>query len=91
MYSYSKIVTVQPDEQGTARLQPNPVQNTFRVQLPDNTELAMLIIYNAAGILVHKQAISNGQSVNAQQLTAGMYYLQVQQGGHQYRIKMIKQ
>ncbi|OQP62041.1 hypothetical protein A3860_29235 [Niastella vici] len=91
VYSFSKIVTVQPGEQEVARLQPNPVQTNFRVQLPDNSAPAILVIYNAAGIQVHKQTISNGQTVNAQSLTAGMYYLQVQQGSRQYRIKMVKQ
>lgn len=91
VYSYSKIVTVQLEEKATARLQPNPVQNSFRVQLPDNSEPAVLVIFNAAGIVVHKQTISNGQTVNAQQLAAGMYYLQLQQSGRQYQLKMIKQ
>jgi hypothetical protein len=91
VYSYSKIVTVQTDEQATARVQPNPVQNSFQVQLPDNSQPAALAIYNAAGILMHKQTINNGQTVSAQQLPAGMYYLQLQQGARQYRLKMIKQ
>jgi hypothetical protein len=91
LFSYSKMVTVQTGEQAAARLQPNPVQNSFRIQLPDNSQPATLVMYNAAGVLVHKQTISNGQTVNAQQLPAGMYYLQVQQGGRQHQLKMIKQ
>ncbi len=47
-------------------------------------------IYNAAGILVHKQIISNLQQVNVQQLSAGMYYLNIQQGGKQFALKMSK-
>jgi hypothetical protein len=90
-YYYSKIVSVQTTEQVTARIQPNPVQNSFRVQLPDNTKNAVLAIYNAAGVQVHKQIINNMQQVNAQQLSAGVYYLSIQQGGKQFSLKMVKQ
>jgi hypothetical protein len=89
-YNYSKIVTVQTGEQATARIQPNPVQQSFRVQLPDNSQNATLMIYNAAGVLVHKQIINNFQPVNVQQLSAGMYYLNIQQGGKQFGLKMSK-
>jgi hypothetical protein len=90
-YYYSKIVSVQTTEQVTARIQPNPVQNSFRVQLPDNMKNAVLAIYNAAGVQVHKQIINNMQQVNAQQLSAGVYYLSIQQGGKQFSLKMVKQ
>jgi hypothetical protein len=90
-YTYSKVVTVQTAEQATARLQPNPVQDVVRIQLPDSRQNATLNIYNAAGILVLRQTISNWQPVNVQQLTAGMYYLQVQQGNQLYSLKMTKQ
>jgi hypothetical protein len=89
-HNYSKIVTVQTAEQVTARLQPNPVQQSFRIQLPDNSQNATLVIYNAAGVLLHKQIINNLQPVNAQQLPAGMYYLNIQQGDKQFRLKMSK-
>lgn len=91
MYNYSKIVSVQTEGQATARIQPNPVQQSFRVQLPDNTQNAMLAIYNAAGILVRKQTINNMQLVNVQQLSAGVYYLNIQQGNKQLSLKMVKQ
>lgn len=90
-YNYSKIVTVQTVDQGTARIQPNPVQQSFRVQLPDNTQNAVLAIYNAAGIMVNKQNINHMQQINVQQLTAGVYYLHIQQGSKQYSLKMVKQ
>jgi hypothetical protein len=90
-YNYSKMVSVQTEGQATARLQPNPVQQNFRVQLPDNTQKAMLAIYNAAGILVHKQTINNMQQVHVQQLSAGIYYLNIQQGNKQFSLKMVKQ
>ena len=90
-YTYSKVVTVQTVEQAAARLQPNPVQDVVRIQLPDSRQNATLNIYNAAGILVHRQTISNWQPVNVQQLTAGMYYLQIQQANKLYSLKMAKQ
>jgi hypothetical protein len=90
-YSYSKIVTVQTEGAGAVHLQPNPVQNSFRIQLPDNSQPAALSMYNASGVLVHRQTIRNGQPVTVQQLPAGMYYVQVKQGGRQYQLKMIKQ
>jgi hypothetical protein len=90
-YNYSKIVSVQTEAQATARIQPNPVQQSFRIQLPDNTQNAVLAIYNAAGILMHKQTINNMQQVNAQQLSAGVYYLKIEQGNKQFSIKMVKQ
>jgi hypothetical protein len=90
-YSYSKIITVQTEEQATAGLQPNPVQTMVRIQLPDSRQTATLNMYNAAGILVLRQVISSWQQINVQQLTAGAYYLQVQQGDKVYRLKMIKQ
>jgi hypothetical protein len=90
-YNYSKIVRVQTVNEATAHLQPNPVQQSFRIQLPDNTQNAVLSIYNAAGIMVHKQTINNMQQVYVQQLLAGVYYLKIQQGSKQYSIKMVKQ
>lgn len=90
-YNYSKIVSVQTTEKTTARIQPNPVQNSFRVQLPDNTQNAVLSIFNAAGVIVHKQTINNMQQVNVQQLSAGVYYLSIQQGNNKYSLKMVKQ
>lgn len=90
-FTYSKILTVQTGEQATVRLQPNPVQNTVRIQLPDNAQNAAVTIYNGAGVLVHKQLISNMQSINVQQLATGMYYVQVKQGDKQFSLKMVKQ
>jgi hypothetical protein len=90
-YNYSKIVSVQTEGQTQSRIQPNPVQQSFRVQLPDNTQNAMLAIYNVTGILVHKQIINNMQQVNVQQLAAGVYYLNIQQGNKQFSLKMVKQ
>lgn len=90
-FTYSKIVLVQTAEQATARLQPNPVQSTVRIQLPDITQKAALTIYNAAGVLMFRLIISNMQAVNVQQLPAGMYYLQVKQGERLFNLKMIKQ
>jgi hypothetical protein len=91
MYNYSKIVSVQTTEQVTACIQPNPVQSSFRVQLPDNAQNAVLAIYNGAGVIVHKQTINNMQQVNVQQLSAGVYYLSIQQGSKQFNLKMVKQ
>ncbi|MBO9201536.1 MULTISPECIES: T9SS type A sorting domain-containing protein [Niastella] len=90
-YSYSKIVTLQTEEQTKVSLQPNPVQNLVRIQLPDSRQNATLTIYNASGILMHRQVISNWQSVNVQQLSTGTYYLQVQQNNKMYNLKMVKQ
>jgi hypothetical protein len=90
-YSYSKIVSVQTEGQATAHIQPNPVQQSFRVQLPDNTQNAVLAIYNAAGMLMNKQTINNMQQVNVQQLSAGVYYLHIQQGNKKFSLKMVKQ
>lgn len=90
-YNYSKIVSVQTEGQATARIHPNPVQQSFRVQLPDNTQNAVLAIYSAAGILMHKQTINNMQQVNVQQLSAGVYYLNIQQSNKRFSVKMVKQ
>jgi hypothetical protein len=89
--NYSKIVTVQTADQVTARIQPDPVQQSFRVQLPGNTQNAELAIYNSAGILVHRQTVNNMQQVNVQQLSTGLYYLNIQQGSNKYSLKMVKQ
>ncbi|WP_207515463.1 T9SS type A sorting domain-containing protein [Longitalea luteola] len=91
VYTWSKVVTVQAGEQASARLQANPVQTTMQVQLPDNGQNATLMIYNGAGVLMHKQIISNRQSVNVQQLPAGLYYVQVKHGDKRYNLKMVKQ
>ncbi|WP_081169094.1 T9SS type A sorting domain-containing protein [Niastella populi] len=89
-YSYSKIVTVQTAAETAARIQPNPVQQSFRIQLPDNSQNATMTIYNAAGILVHKQIVRHLQPVNVQQLAAGMYYVNIQQGSKHFGLKMSK-
>lgn len=92
LYSYSKIVSVQLNNDARAvRLQPNPVQNTVRVQLPENMQTATLLMHNAAGVLVLRQTVKNAEPVNVQQLSAGMYYITVQHNEKRYTLKMIKQ
>jgi hypothetical protein len=92
LFSYSKIVTIQSGNNIAAvRLQPNPVQNTMRIQLPANVQSAGMLIYNAAGVLMLKQTIGNQQTVNVQHLPAGTYYIVVQQNEKKYQLKMIKQ
>lgn len=89
-FTYSKVVTVQTAEQAMVTLQPNPVQHVVRIQLPDGSQQAMLTIYNAAGIPVQRETITNWQPVNVQRLTAGSYYLQIRQGNKLYSLAMTK-
>jgi hypothetical protein len=91
LYSYSKIVSFQVnDNSATVKLQPNPVQNVFRVLLPVDMQNATLMIYNAAGVMVQRQIIGNIQTVNVQHLPAGFYHVTIQQGDKRYALKMIK-
>jgi hypothetical protein len=92
LYSYSKIVSFQLNDNSAAvKLQPNPVQNMFRILLPVDMQNATLMIYNAAGVMVQRQIIGATQTVNVQHLPAGLYYVTLQQGEVRYALKMIKQ
>ncbi|HVF97949.1 MAG TPA: T9SS type A sorting domain-containing protein, partial [Flavisolibacter sp.] len=87
--SYSKTVSV-GIKIGAASLYPNPVENSFTLQLPVPAT-SQLSLYNSAGVLVmHKQCSGSLVTINVQALAAGQYSLLAVQDGVQYQQVFLK-
>jgi hypothetical protein len=76
-------------------LYPNPVSNTCRIQLPEPvTSELRITIYNETGMLVKqiiKQPADNILTLNAGDLKAGFYSIEIRDAANVFRKKFIKQ
>jgi fibronectin type 3 domain-containing protein len=74
------------------RLYPNPVQQQLVVQLNGVNTGATLHVYNAMGVLVLSKTLkSNTTYLPMENLSAGMYYIQVVNGAQHLIKKMMKE
>ncbi|MFT3825322.1 MAG: T9SS type A sorting domain-containing protein [Chitinophagaceae bacterium] len=70
---------------------PNPVQNQFRITLPDGVTEGMVSLFDAKGTLVKQQRIIAGQPINCSGLNKGLYYLNIKAGDKLYHSTIVKQ
>jgi hypothetical protein len=71
---------------------PNPAQNFIKIQLDtDNRTASTIDVINLSGATVKREKITGSNaSLNLSGLSAGIYYLQVNNGGQVYRQKFVK-
>jgi len=71
---------------------PNPVQETFSVQLKDNSIITEIVMYNEAGQLLLQRTTSGTITHlhrNELNITAGVYYVKVFSGNISYTAKVV--
>ncbi len=61
-------------------LYPNPGQGTFRVALPAQSPAQSLRVMDLSGKVLHTQLVDQGQSVELERLSAGLYLYQIGTG-----------
>lgn len=66
---------------------PNPVTNEFNIRLNNGEKILKIIIYDANGRII---STHNNTSINVQNLSAGIYFLNVSTNLNIYNSKLIK-
>lgn len=75
-FEYSKQVTLRAiNQQTNLKLYPNPAQSFTRISLPQSLQQATVKIYNVSGGLVKTVTVTNGQVIELQGLSKGVYHL----------------
>ncbi len=69
---------------------PNPAGETFRIDFKFPMKNTRLEIYNSTGELIHKQKISDHETVNVAELPAGAYIVQIKSERYVSSQKLIK-
>ncbi|MDD3079940.1 MAG: T9SS type A sorting domain-containing protein [Paludibacter sp.] len=57
------------------KIYPNPVVNFIKVDMPAETSVLNYIVYNALGVSVTNGKLNNGEKIDVQSLTPGIYQL----------------
>lgn len=87
---YSKQVTVRGiNQQVKLKLYPNPAPGYTRISLPQNLQQASVKIYTLGGALVKTVAVTNGQLIDLQGLSRGVYQLVAADKSEQYSERLI--
>lgn len=96
-FTYSRVITLKNESQFTSlQLFPNPVTDNLQVQIPSSGKLdAVIWIIDAGGKTVHSRTLqlSEGQntaSIPVLHLTAGIYYLIIDDGKRKHTKSFIK-
>jgi hypothetical protein len=77
-FEYSKQVTLRAlNQQTKLKLYPNPAQSFTRISLPQGLQQATVKIHNLNGALVKTISVTNGQVIELQGLSKGVYQLVV--------------
>lgn len=89
--SYSPVVTVTfQKDAGRMTAYPNPAKERFRVSLPASIREAVLTVYTSSGAVVHRQAVTNTQSVSCASWKSGIYYLTIQAKENNFTTTLVK-
>ena len=70
---------------------PNPVADQLRITLGNSSNAISVVIRNTAGAQVLNTSIGNGQTINLQSLTSGLYLISVSDGTVEHVSKIVKQ
>jgi hypothetical protein len=88
---YSSVVTLNLQKDAAIMtVFPNPVKDQFRLTLPLRIQEAVLTVYTNSGAVIHRQAVTNTQSINCAAWKSGVYYLTVQTKEHMFTTTLIK-
>lgn len=92
-FSYSKTVRIGFEGRAAITLSPNPAQDNLTIRLPANQSAKHISVTDAAGRLVLRYTPRNGAviTIPVQNLSKGMYWLQVQTDQKNYRLQFMKQ
>lgn len=90
-YSYSKMVHVAFGKQPFIQAYPNPTRGMVKIGGLNNAN-ATLTVVDASGKTLHQyRSTGNDYTINIQSLTAGIYFVRVQQGEKVTTLKLVKQ
>lgn len=93
-FNYSNSITLSADElqmnTSTIIVFPNPTKDFLTIQISSNTEIDKIIVSDISGKTVLQQN-QNGSQVNVQNLSKGMYLLQVLSGAKNWQSKFVKE
>lgn len=73
-----------------AQLSPNPVANTFLVNLPDDLVAANMIIYNNLGQIALKTQVNAASLIDVAHFPSGLYFYVLSANGKQVTGRLIK-
>jgi hypothetical protein len=97
-FSYSSIEMVNLNGKTSVKVQPNPNNGNFTLEilvLSTEKGLAEIIIFNALGQAVYNNSLNTNTNskklVDIQNIPAGIYFVQVQFGGERWIEKLIKE
>lgn len=63
------------------KIVPNPANNAFSVIFPENSvQNFSYSIYNSTGVLIKKDNSSQGENINADYLSSGLYFIVIENG-----------
>lgn len=89
-YTYSNILSVKINAQGSLTLMPNPVKNTF--SLKGIAKAEQVAIYNIEGRLLQRwQNVSGNQPLNIASFQQGIYIVKIVQSKQETTHKLVKQ
>jgi hypothetical protein len=95
-FTYSKIVAITSRPQaGILAVYPNPVRSLLTIQVQGITGTSIVRITDVLGKTLQAQQVNvvNGQTItfNTQRLAAGVYFVHLQQNGHSFVEKFLKE
>jgi hypothetical protein len=71
---------------------PNPVKDICYISIEDwMKEKALISIYNVLGQTVYTQVILTAEGIDVGTLTAGLYYIEIDNNGQKYICKFLKE
>ncbi len=77
---------------GKLQLSPNPATDYLNIHFPENIyELIEISLFDPSGKMMHQQTISNGQAIDLEELSQGMYLVMARIGEKSYVGRFVKQ
>ncbi|HET7897040.1 MAG TPA: T9SS type A sorting domain-containing protein, partial [Flavisolibacter sp.] len=90
--SYSPVAMIHAvDQEGGISVYPNPVQNQFKIALPQGAQEGWLTVSNSQGRQVISKKIVDGELVNCSSFSSGLYFLVVDAKGKKFQSRIVKQ
>jgi len=89
-FSYSKVLRITFGDEPRLVAYPNPVKNSLQVSGLNAGDALVLLNGQGRTISTHTAAGSS-YTINAQKLSAGLYYVRVQQGAKVTTLKVVKE
>lgn len=75
-------------DKGGYSVYPNPASDVLNVELPAGADGTVKLISTTGGVVYSSEVTSSDQSINVNQLNSGVYILQVEKDGKNFRTKV---